>query len=291
MNLLKWLYRKFTFKYLLNFEQEDPSVEQWNAFLSKFPKPKDDYDLSYYKYLCRMYYFSKTYRLIANLVSLVAYLLIIPVLLRKRPDLVVSRKNNFVLVESLNVGYEDILPPKLKDKYGEMFVVKKPTYKEWYLNKNAKSILFKSILKRPFSWHYNIMLFKELSMYSQLLEKYNTKAIVVYVNERNIASSLVSMLCERQYVDFVTFMHGDYILQLIQAYMRFTKFYAWDEHYIEMFVNDLNCPQEQFEVYLPGKFKKEKFKELKTYEYFVTYYFGGESISRIKSIAKVFKEL
>jgi len=290
-------YRSLTFKGILNFEESDPDVSIWYEFINSIPEPQNDIERSYAKYLCRMHYFSMFYSVMANLASIFALLFSIPILSRKPSSLNKNLKhitnNGLLIVKASNVGYEDIIPQGVLEKYGDAYEVWKPEMKAWYLVEDAK-VLFKQCLKKyPLRFHFNYIIFRELCMYSVLLNNYKPKVIAVYVNERNIAGPILSYMCENKEVDFISFMHGEYLLQLIQGFMRFTKFYVWDEHYIKMFQEDLRCAPNQFVIYTPNKLKGICIprKEPESYEYFATYYFGAESIKRIKKVAEAFSIL
>jgi len=288
------IYRFFTFKYILNVEKSEPDTNAWYGFLNSIKEPQNNLERCYAKYLCRMYYFDKLYIFAANLAAICAFLINIPVFFRSiKTTEQDSFREGFLLIKESNVGYEDIIPNGLYSEYGEPFIISKPSKENWLLTPDAKIILKQSFRKYPLSFYFNFIIFKELALYSPLLIKYKTKAIVTYVNERNIASPILSELCEKNLIDFVTFMHGEYILQLIQGFMRFTKFYVWDEHYVDMFKNDLRCTSNKFIVYTPKKYCK-KVNSKKTgeeFEFYATYYFGAESRKRIEKVSEAFNML
>lgn len=286
------IYKKLTYKGIMDFEKDEPDIFEWKKFIGLIREPKDEIERSYAKYSCRMYYFSRPYIILANIVAIVAFAFSIPIILRKPKK--INKKNSrkgFLLVKSPTVNYEDILPMEIGEEYGDMKLVDRPERKTWYLIDSARAFLMQSIKKYPFKFYFNYILLRELCMGSVLVNNYNSKAIVVYVQERNIASPLLTDICEENGIDFVTFMHGEYILQLIQGFMKFTKFYIWDDHYKKMFVEDLRCEPDQFVIYTPKKLRGicEPEKSKDSYEFYATYYFGAESINRINKISKAFK--
>ena len=86
-------------------------------------------------------------------------------------------------------------------------------------------------------------------------------------------------------------MHGEYLLQLIQAYSHFSEYYVWDEIYIEMFRDRLKCKTQAYKVYTPAKLlPKWKLNEIEP-DHFFTYYFSGESEITVKKLSGIVHEL
>ena len=286
-NLIIPFYQKITFKYLFDFEKEDPDVKEWKEYLETLPDASNNYIMSYNKYLCRMWYFPFKYKLFINAISiLILSYYFINILKNSRKKINKHSVEN-VLIKSINVGYKDIYPKELLKEFGEPHAIDSPGANQYVLNKVSFKIFFKTCLKKPFRFHYLAITLKELCIYSSILKQYNSKAITCYVNERNVASPLITQMLEQNKMEYIHFMHGEYLLQLIQGYMKFSRFYVWDEHYEKMFVNDLNCPKDQMIVYTPGKLSK--IFKIENEPYLCTYYFGAESIQRIKKISEVFE--
>lgn len=282
------IYRKLTFNGILNFDREPPNVDEWRNFLNSIPEPKDDLEQSYAKYRARMHYFSAFYIVLANISAIFAFIFSINIFSKKHPIDPIGDK--FLLVKADTVHYNDIIPNDIYETYGASFDINKPNKSDWYLSNQAKNILKSSFKKYPFKFYFNFMLFKELAMYSTLVDRFKPNAIVTYVNERNIASPILTKLFEENGVEYISFMHGEYLLNLIQAYMKFSKFYVWDEHYIDMFENYLNCTIEEYPVYTPKKYSNDDIDNSNA-DYFITYYFGAESSERIKNSSEIFKAL
>lgn len=287
-------YRYLTYRGILNFEKSPPDVSNWYKFLSKIPEPYDDIERTYCRYRCRMYYFSFFYRVLADVASFFAFVISIPIFFQKKQFINDNEKTtSLIIVKASNVGYKDIIPEELIAKYPDYFEVGHPPSSKWFLSKDARGLLKKMFLRRPFHLHLNYWAFRELCMYSYLIDTYSPNAIAIYVNERNVVAPVLSHMCENRGIDLVSFMHGDYILQLIHGFMRFTRFYVWDQHYVDMFTNDLRCANNQFVFYKPKKLQglcKPKSSD-NEYEFYGTYYFGAESKKRIHRVAKAFKKL
>lgn len=285
--LLSKIYHKLTLQGIKNYN-EVPDIDEWEKFLRNLPTASNPEQRSLNKYYCRMYYFGLLYKVIVNIVSSILLLIyVIPQIFRNGS---IKRLNSTdaVLVEDNSVGFHDIIPDKLIERYSQITIVSN-VRKGYRISKEGKK-LFLSIWKNNiFRPHYSYWIFRELVFHSCLVERYSPKAIIVYVNERNIASPIIKEYLESKNIKFITFMHGDYILQLIQGFMDFSEFYVWDTHYIKMFVDDLYCPEKQFIVYTPKKLKKKYDLSEETID--LTYYLGSESDATIKKIGSAFKEL
>lgn len=283
------IYKKLTYKGILDFNSKAPDVDEWMDYIESIPEPTNDIEMSHAKYLCRMHYFSFFYKILANAAAFILLLFSIPLLLRKKecdnPQTV-----DYLLIQSPTVKYDDILPEDLQKQYGEPCIVDKPIRKNWYLNKDAKEFIKQSLQRYPFKFHFNYVLLRELSIHSVLIDNYDSKALVAYVYERNIAGPIITTMCEQKDMEFVSFMHGEYLLHLIQGFMKFSKFYVWDVHYSQMFQNDLRCSVGEFIEYRPLKYKMTytASESIKENNYYLCYYFGAESVTRIKKVAEAF---
>lgn len=126
----------------------------------------------------------------------------------------------------------------------------------------------------------------ELATHSHILINYNPEVVFVYINERNIASPVLTSMYENESRELCSFMHGEYPLQLIMAFMSFSKYYVWDDSYINMFRNDLRCQIKEYVVYTPKKLRKKWDLENNVPTYFCTYYFSGESEESVIKVAE-----
>lgn len=281
-------YQNFTVKRIKSVDQGPPDVEAWLAFLENLPKNKDPYTQSYNKYLCRRYYLDFIYLLSMNLSAM---LLLFPSLainwFRGRKK-VKKTPCAAVLVQDKWVDYDDIFPQELRKQYIDLVVVKREQVNP-ALNDDGLKLFLKNFKKHPFQFYYNYLVLRELSFFFALRELYDPEAIIVYVNERNIASPLIKEMLEQRGVQWISFMHGDYLLQLIQAYMSFSIYYVWDAHYIPMFEEILKVDCNEYVIYTPERLKNDYSLGEKKYD--VTYYLGIENRKRLEAIAFALKKI
>ena len=290
MSKLEDLYKSFVIGDIKNTELE-PDVDAWYAFLDALKKPADVFEEAYNKYLCRMYYFKRGKAAVLNVIS---FLVLIPLTIR-----MLSHKSNFpkidkdllLLEEQSDVSYKDIFPYELKDIYREFKIVKREKGTLGNLGDEAKQLYLRTWKKYWAHPYFLMWIMKELSNHSNYIEKYNPKALAFYINERNVASPILTKLYEDRGGKLISFMHGEYLLQLIQAYFAVSEYYIWRKEYSEMFKVDLRCPIGNLIVYQPDKLTKKWKLEKVVPDFDITYYFSGESLESIKKIYEVFKKL
>lgn len=283
-------HEKFASSSIHNSDQV-PDIAEWKVFLDGLKKSEDPVDVAYNKYLCRMHLFSRPKRLFMNLLGLGATVVELVYLLRENRSLKPKQAGVAVLEKSRAVpNFSDIVPEQIYTEYETVTVSENFNSKFGTLCKEAKAWLWKCVKRHPFSFFFNYLVYVELAAHSHFLLEYNPEATVVYVNERNVASAIITALYEQGDRKFISFMHGEYLLQLIQGYMCFSEYYVWDDFYVDMFKNDLNCQIREYRVYAPKKLQKKwDFTGIEP-EYFCTYYFSGESTQTIINLAGILAE-
>lgn len=284
--LILKLYRQLALSGLKNFNK--PSDAQvWYEFLESLPPASTSQQRSLNKYFCRLYYFGFFRRLVFQLGSIGGILTtVIPGFLRKQIP-THTEEADAVLVET-KIDYKDILPTELLERYPQMKIVKDER-ERLRLSREARSFFLRIWRKNLLRPYYVLWIYRELAFFSQLYEKYRPNSIIVYVYERSVASPIITEYLETKGSKFISFMHGDYTLQLIHSYTQFSEFYVWDDHYIETLSGHLKCPADQFRVYRPNKLLKEFSTEHEPV--YITYYLGSESDLTLERLGKLFREL
>ncbi|MCK9472027.1 MAG: hypothetical protein M0Q88_09790 [Bacilli bacterium] len=284
------IYHKLTVKGIYNDERPEPDIDKWQDFVNSFPEPKDDFEQTYFKYLCRLKYFPFYYTLIINFFGFFALLYHISVLFKKPKDISKKTKDGFLVIKNPFVEYDDVLPEALKLKYGNLYDTITPQISDCFLDSVSRECLKESFKRYPFSFYFNFILFRELAMLSYYKSNYSVKAIVFSVYERQFTSPLMTYCCEKDGYDFVSFQHGEYLLNFILCFRKFTTYFIWDKHYIEVFDKNLRCSMGSYQIYTPLKYQRiiNKFINHRIYEYYITYYLSNESKKRLKRIANIF---
>lgn len=267
-----------------------PDTKKWDFFLACLPAVKDSIDCAYNKYKCRMYYFPLYKKIIANILGLGAVPVMLFFLLKSNKSILPMRKGIAVLEKSRDVPqYDDIFPEDLYKQY-KVEVAENFNKKFGILCKEAKKLFWKSVKKHPLSFFYNYFVYMELAAHSYFLLTYNPEATIVYVNERNVASPIITELYEKDGRQFISFMHGEYLRQLVSGCMSFSKYFIWNKSYIAMF-EGLSCQIKSYEVYTPGKLKKKWNFESTIPEYYCTYYLSGQSKESILKLGELLEML
>ena len=267
-----------------------PDTTKWDSFLAKLPTPKDSVDEAYNKYRCRMYYFPLYKRVIANIFGFAAIPVMLFFLVKSDKSILPMQKGVAVLEKSRDVPqYDDLFPETLYKQY-KIEISENFNKKFGILCKEAKTLFWKSMRKHPFSFFYNYFVYMELAAHSYFLLKYNPEVTIVYVNNRNVASPIITELYENDGRQFISFMHGEFLRELFNGYMSFSKYYIWNSTYISMF-KSLNCNIKKYEIYTPGKLKKKWNLESITPEYYCTYYLSGQSKNYILKLGGLLETL
>ncbi len=274
---MKYYLNKKLEKFMLRLYMPKTVAETYDSivdYLNCFPKVTDSYQMSYFKYLCRMAPYSKKVVFLANLLSFFADAAAIITTFVSSRSFPTAPQNIVLLEKHYSVPYEDIIPPMMVPENEELVVTEYCNKKFGLLNKESKRIFYKGIVHYPFRFFFHYLLYKELVAHTFFIMKYNPKRVAVYVNERNPILPLLTEMYGASQRELLSFMHGEYNLQLVDAYMKFHKYYVWSDQYITMMRDTLRCGIEEYVVYTPLKETKKWNLETIQPEYTYTYYFN-----------------
>jgi hypothetical protein len=171
--------------------------------------------------------------------------------------------------------------PDFGEKYEPVYEFKPgvfPKMTEGVLGWNSFKIFSKFFWRHPLEGFYNLRCLVNVMGYNKILHIYSPKAIVNSRMELNPMSSLITHLCEENECEFICFMHGEVMINIRTAFVRFSQFYVWDEHYVDVF-NWARCDSNQFVVYFPKLYKLNDCTRVEKPEYYITYYLTGDEIS------------
>ena len=288
MSTLGNIYKKFIIGDIKNTEVE-PDVDEWERFLRSLPKPKDRIEEAYCKYLCRLQYVPAGKQ---RLLDAAAWMTLAAKRRKGKPEpLPAPSGKKLILEKKKEVDYHDVMPPELPAEYPDMEAVEPLPAGYGDLSPEA-DLAFREIVRRyPGKYYFQLYVLKELSAHCRYIRQYNPSVMAIYVNERNFAGPVLTDLYEKTGRKLISFMHGEYLLQMIQAYMDFSEFYVWDDMYISMFTDDLRCRIGRYIVTVPAKLTKKWHLEDIEPEYYCTYYFSGESTTSVRKLAEVMKQM
>lgn len=289
MSIVAETYRRLVAGSLKGSEKV-PDVDEWMRLLEDLPDPSDEIDRSFNKYQCRKWYISKGKLVLLNLAALVYLMMALPRLLKRGKAVSKPKNDLLVIIRHKSVRTDDILPNALVSRFSAVEEIERPSFNNGSLCREARELFFNCARRHPLSFYYLLFVLKELSIHSAILGHYDANAVAVYVAERNVATPLLRKLYEESGREFDSFMHGEYLLQLVQAYSSFTNYYVWDDSYVSMF-EDLKFHCDSLEVYTPKKLQKKWNLEAIQPDHYCTYYFSGESERSIENIASLFQVL
>ena len=247
----------------------------------------DDYERSYVHYYAHShYYFGLKDRIVLNIL---AGIILIPawiycMLKSRRLGEIDNLNEGLAVVNLSNISTKDIFPDELNNEFSDVKVIRFPNRRQ--IDRKARAIVRKSWANHPFQPYYIYCMLRRFCETCSLIYEYKPEGIIVYGRERDFIVPLTTLYCESLNIKHIGFMHGDDYYSPAYPLMRFTKYYVWDKHYADMYM-ELLWPSDQFIVYTPGKLKKH-FAKKDNYDYFITYYFSGENKEIVSGVKNAF---
>jgi hypothetical protein len=261
----------------IDFKEQEKKFNDVNRLI-KNNNGISDIERSYLQYLCQMKLNSNLKNLFINLISL---FFIFPTMIY---FLFKPKKINKNCSENIgiNLGIENMLPESLKNEYkvinGE---------KSFCLNLEDINFIFNNlILRYPFSFHFIFKNILKISLYRYNIQLYPNATSILVSSEYSFTSSCMTKYCKDMGLKHINYMHGEKLFYIRDAFVKFDRFYVWDEYYMKLFI-DLNAFEEQFVVELPETFVcKYVNNDFNKYEEErLTYYLQGfETDSKLKII-------
>ncbi len=285
---IKEWYVKLVISEIKNTE-EIPSVDEWMAFLDKLGHDDDPIAESYRKYACRCRSLKPGKRLFLNLLFLV-YMCLRPAKVNPQDPGTSAGEEKAVLVERL-IKSDPVFPESLRGRFSSIVKVEGNELNGRELSQDAYELFRKVRARYRLHPYYLMLVRKDLVVYSYCMLNHRPDALILYDSERDVATPLITALMERRGRKLISFMHGEYLLQLIQAHMCFSEYHLWHESYIPMFRDQLRCNIGKYVVYTPEKLRKKWHLEDSVPDHFFTYYMSGESTQTVRELAAIVKRL
>lgn len=267
---------------LLRASVPEFSVAEDKKYVDAFPEPRDDFDRVAFQYQCGFRGANKIRLALLNALGIIAGPVFILLYLFNGLRFKKAEHHNAVLVNEkflAGMTYEGRVPEELYTEFGDILVMDFMKYPELFggiLNGAAVRMWWKLVARHPLHGHMNTLCLVHLASVQKMIAQYTPKAIVTYMAELNFASCLITHYCESLGIEYICFMHGDYLTNKRRAFVRFSRMYLWDPHYRDVF-RWSRCPEGQYRYYFPQMYQL-KF-ENKTPEFYLTYYFSGNDNS------------
>ncbi len=267
------------------------SKEDQIKFLEQFDTSDlSDLERSYNQYICQIRNKNKIEIIMLNIFCSLA---IIPSILFFGINGVIKKRSfndkNNVKKNAIFWGInKNIIPDSLIKKYK---IIK---YDDFFaLNiKDIKFIINQLLIRKPFSFYFNLKIITKLAIYSGNIYKYNPETIIA-TSEYSFTSSMLTKYCNENNILHINVMHGDKLFNIRDSFFRFNKCYIWDKHYKELFIK-MNAEPMQFSIEIPSSFllrKHDSFKIYKPKNKKLTYYLQHNSEEKLLGIKKRLKKL
>lgn len=257
-------------------------VDKQVEFLRQFPEPKNDLERSYFQYRCQIQRIPRLDFWIQNLGSIpliVLYWLKIPKSERER----IEEDTDLLFFQN---GISDSILPDSIAQSGRRIV--SCNYEDALLLTREDRVFLRSIWKRhPFDFYFLLKIMIKVAAYSAQISAHHPNEFVVS-SEYSFTSSILTQYAESRNIIHTNIMHGEKLFTISDAFVRFSRFIVWDEHYIRLFCS-LRADESQFQVEIPPALKFKS--QVSDKYYFLKYYLSDESEGDLIKIAELLKEL
>lgn len=202
-------------------------VEKQLAYIDKFREPKNDIERSYFQYKAQMFLNGWVTTLVINFVS---YFLLFLILFKSvdRTNYSLEKRDLIYLLDGKS---ETIIPKSLKNETKSHLEIKNP---KMLITNYEKKVLIKLLKKYFFSPFFILKCVENIGKYHLIVTMYSPKAVVSCI-EYNFSSSFLTNFLETKGIEHINIMHGEKLLYIRDSFFRFTKFYLWNKHYIDIF--------------------------------------------------------
>ncbi len=258
-------------------------VEKQKKVLNSFKAPTDDFERSYYQYVCQRLFWGRLFYFGASAASIV----LLPLKLRQfkkmigQQDTFEGEKTDLVLVA--DEMPDGIFPHAITDGYSSKIRV--GAMDGFYFD--AEDLKFFESLKARYRWHPYFLykcLMKQAG-YSYIVHRYMPECITTCGGEFTYTSSFLTAYCNQKGIKHFNTMHGEMFYYILDAFSHFNRFYVWDQYYADLLVS-LKAKSE-FVVALPDSVKMNleevDITGLKRYDY--KYYLQMQDGDVLKNIA------
>ena len=272
------------------------SLSEMKARIDSFPEPKDDYERTYFAYSCYKYNCNMVGKAILDVAGVIA----IPFFLikysfnrffikKEHIDAVIINANNRA---GESYSYKGRVPEELYNEFEnveEIHLDKFPKFSEGVIGFKALRCWNRFFIRHPLSGYINFRALLNIMGTNRIITMYSPKAIIIGRAEARDTSSLLTNLCEANNCEYINIMHGELVLGVVSPFVRFSRFYIWDEHY-KIICNWSRAESSQYRVFLPEIYKI-KYEERKDYSYYLTYILTGNENDKIDRNAVALREI
>ena len=274
--------------------------EEYKKYIDSFPEPKDDIERTLFQYRCVMKFYNKNKKkikiIIRNIMGYVGTIsfgiiyLINTAFICKKKSIVDAIFINADSRESGEYDYSGCFPEELRIEFKNieyLHLKRFPSLLSGVIESKALRLWLAFVYRFPREGWLNFLCFIHLMSAAKIMKKYEFKALINYRLEFNVASSILTSYYEGCGKELINFMHGDYIVDMRRAFVRFSRCYIFDEHYQKVFLWS-RSPKNQFIVYTPPMYR---ITVDNTFEpQYITYFFSGAE-GNLEDVKKILVRL
>ena len=263
-------------------------LDEWESLIEKIGPAHDDYE----RLIRHFYGFNIFYGFKYGFIKKTIASILTPISLKK------LKNSNVFLIEKVDcvitasdkayVLNDENLPIELRENYP----IKKRIYhegnsllnqwNEYCLDEAAIEIIKEARKRFPKEKIMILSLILHLGRACEIVHKYNPKAIIVTQAEQDYTSTMITRYCESKGIDYICVQHGEYCYNPSMAFMRFTRYYAWNKETIEI-LELTNNKIDFATIYSPAKLSVKYIKKDNP-EHFITYYLSDEKSKDLDAI-------
>lgn len=161
-------------------------------------------------------------------------------------------------------------------------------------SRSTMAFFLKACLRFPFRFYFLLKVGHRVAQCEFILKKYGVDALIG-TSEYSFSSSAATAFLSGLGKKHINVMHGEKLLFIRDAFVRYDRFYIWDVHYRSLFER-MKAPADQFFVELPPSLVKNLERGTNSEEgdrgrkKFV-YYLANESSEDLKKIAEAGRRL
>lgn len=272
MTVTKVLRRAYGWiRHLVKPEFNTPIKEQQEMLFS-YPDPEDDIERSFFQYKLTMKTIGKWFSCIINIASVFLipyYILILKRNYKKIVNEEVKECDGVFLSDGIIF---ETIPDSLRNEFPDMIM---ENFTDNMCLSQEDTVFLKEIFRRyPMAFHFQLKSLMKIGIYSAQIIKHNPKAIISYT-ESSFSSSIATYFCEGKNVEHINIMHGERYFELYVSFFRFSRFYVWNQYYVDLF-SKLRAEISQFIIEIPKILRRELCMESQP-KYYMTYYLSDEN--------------
>lgn len=210
-------------RFLVPFEEEKKILEE-------FREPTTDIERSFFQYRCQMIgNMDWKLKALFSFFSMVAFFPTVLCLFICNFFLKKQRQNERIIFAI--PLQKELIPKEFSREINEVVALDRG---QGRLNFDDLRFLFKIVTKYPDAPFFCYKCAYYIAMYSYGIFQFQPEMILTH-SEDSCVSSILTMYCEWQGVKHCNIQHGEKLFNIRDSFFRFSRFYVWDMHYVQLF--------------------------------------------------------